>query len=35
MISPLTYWTMAVAVGGIVLLVPAIAVLIAWILRHW
>jgi hypothetical protein len=35
MISHITDWTMALAVGDIALLLPATAVLISWIIRHW
>jgi len=35
MISPITDWTMALAVGGVALLLPAAGVLIVWILRYW
>jgi len=34
-ISPITSWTMVLAVGGIVLLLPSGAVLIVWLLRNW
>jgi hypothetical protein len=34
-ISPLTSWTMVLAVGGLVLLLPSGAVLIVWLLRNW
>jgi hypothetical protein len=35
MISPITPWTTALAVGGIILLLPSATVLAVWILRHW
>ena len=34
-ISPITSWTMVLAVGGIVLLLPSGAILIVWLLRNW
>ena len=34
-ISPITSWTMVLAVVGIVLLLPSGAVLIVWLLRNW
>jgi hypothetical protein len=35
MISPSTSWTMALAIGGIALLLPSATVLAVWLLRHW
>ena len=35
MISPITPWTTALALGGIILLLPSATVLAVWILRHW
>ena len=35
LISPITPWTMVLAVVGIVLLLPSVAVLVVWLLRHW
>ena len=35
MISPVTPWTLFLAVSGLVLLMPAAIVLIVWILQHW
>lgn len=35
MISPLTPWTTLLAVGGLVLFLPAAVVLIVWLLRNW
>ena len=34
MISPITSWTMVLAVVGIVLLLPSGAVLVVWLLRN-
>ena len=34
-ISPITPWTMVVAVVGIVVLLPSGAALIVWLLRNW
>jgi len=34
-ISPITSWTMVLAVVGIVLLLPSGAVLVVWLLRNW
>ena len=35
MISPIMSWTMALALGGIALLLPSATVLAVWVLRHW
>jgi hypothetical protein len=35
MISPITPWTTAVTVLGLALVVPAVTVLIWWLLRNW
>jgi hypothetical protein len=35
MISPVTPWTMAVALCGATLLVAAAGILAVWLLRHW
>ena len=35
MISPITSWTMALAIGGLALLLPSATVLAVWLLRHW
>jgi hypothetical protein len=35
MISPVTPWTLLLAVAGLVLLMPAAIVLIVWIIQHW
>jgi membrane-bound ClpP family serine protease len=35
MISPITPWTTAVAVLGLALVVPGVAVLTWWLLRNW
>ena len=35
MISPITSWTMALAIGGIALLLPSATVLVVWLLRNW
>jgi hypothetical protein len=35
MISPITPWTMVLAVVGIGLLLPSGTVLVVWLLRHW
>jgi hypothetical protein len=35
MISPITPWTTAVAVVGLALVVPGVAVLTWWLLRNW
>ena len=34
-ISPITSWTMVLAVVGIVLLLPSGVVLVVWLLRNW
>ena len=35
MISPVTPWTLFLAVSGLVLLMPAAIVLIVWSIQHW
>jgi len=35
MISPITPWTTTVALLGLALVVPGVAVLIRWLLRNW
>jgi hypothetical protein len=35
MISPITFWTMALAIFGIALLLPSAAILVRWLLRTW
>ena len=35
MISPITFWTMALAIVGIALLLPSAAILVRWLLRTW
>jgi hypothetical protein len=35
MISPIMSWTMALALGGIALLLPSATVLAVWVLRNW
>ena len=35
MLSPLTPWTAALALCGVALLLPAVAVLVVWLLRSW
>jgi hypothetical protein len=34
-ISPITPWTMVLALWGMALLVPGAVILIVWLLRHW
>jgi hypothetical protein len=35
MISPVTPWTLFLAVSGLALLMPAAIVLIVWSIQHW
>jgi hypothetical protein len=35
LISPITSWTMALAIFGIALLLPSAAILVVWLLRTW
>ena len=35
MVSPVTPWATVLAVGGILLLLPSVAVLVVWLLRRW
>ena len=35
MISPITSWTMALAIIGIALLLPSAAIAVVWLLRTW
>ena len=35
MLSPMTPWPTAVALPGLALVVPAVTVLIWWVMRNW
>jgi hypothetical protein len=35
MISPVTPWTLGLALAGLLLVVPGGTVLVVWLFRHW